>query len=175
MPIPQNLARPNQPEVTGTNLPLLSTVLAGFSLTIIATLFTRPDAHLADKTANHPLINALTFLAVAIPFYVSATVFAMWGQAYKYLDLTQDTRAAINIQEAADAYIFRVFRRWRMWHRAAISAFYLGTLCFLIGICILLKLFIGSPVQEWFIGIWIATTVAGAILWWVDKQKLANP
>jgi hypothetical protein len=136
---------PNQPEITKTTLPLLTTVLAGFAMTIIVQLFIRNDAR--ETWPPHlGLFLGLMFLAVSVPLFMSATIYAIWGQQYTYHHLTQEVREILNIDlDIKDLHKHgrELNAKWHMWHMAAITMFTVGVITFALGTGILLLTFIG--------------------------------
>jgi hypothetical protein len=96
---PRRHEYPNYPEVSGTTLPLLATVLAGFAVTIIIQLTLSPGgtgglAVLAEVSLVAFLLSLLAFL--------SATAFAVNAQANNYLpfvDLSDTTRQFMQIDD----------------------------------------------------------------------------
>lgn len=139
----QDNKRPNMPAINETTLPLIATILAGFSVTLIAQVFTRSEANLDGKSPNVWFIVSLIALALSVPLFLHAVSFSIWAQAYNYLDLSEDSRGILDITEDWRFYIARLQRKWRKWHHAAIVTFYGGALLFDLGTGILLWYFIG--------------------------------
>jgi len=127
--VPKLPARPNLREVTKTTLPLLSTVLAGFALTLIF-------QNVADFSNILKLLG-LILITCSFGMFVVATIYALWGQSYDYQDmLNEDVKNFFKLNDPQvdfNRYIDHVNRRWQLWHTASIVTFSLGLLLFAIG------------------------------------------
>ena len=140
----KHLSRPNLPEITSTTLPLLATVLAGFAVTIIATLLTQPDV-----SKIWPLPNpfwGLVLLAISAPFLLTSAFFGVRAQAYSYLNLTLDVQKFLKLDDPTfnfHDYLERIYKKWLLWYGAADFAFFLGLLTFVGGTGFLLWNYIG--------------------------------
>lgn len=136
---------PNFPEVSGTSLPLLATVLAGFAVTIIVQLLLQPEVLEGPLTG---VTVALIGFLLATLCFLSSTVFAINAQASNYLgflDIGQEGARLLAIEDRGD-WIRRVERRWRVYHVAAIYSFYGGLLLLLVGINLVVWFFAGTGV-----------------------------
>jgi hypothetical protein len=141
---------PNAQEVTKTALPLLSTVLAGFAVTISAQLAILPGASQGAVHPRHLLAAVVIILACSVPFFLAAATFAVWGQGYSYIILTGDNWVILGVDEKlrndtikwAD-YLNKCHRAWLCWHRAAINAYQLGLIVFCGGVVAFLNDLIG--------------------------------
>jgi hypothetical protein len=145
---------PNFPEVSGTSLPLLSTVLAGFAVTLTVQLMIRPDA--TDDLAGRSTVAIIVFLASTLLF-LSSIVFAINAQAHNYLpfiDLSPDGRRLLGVEDASK-WIQRLERRWAVFHFASIGTFYGGTVLLLAGVNLIVWIFVGA---------WVALVVLATIL-----------
>lgn len=132
---PRNPHRPNLWEVTGTTLPLLSTVLAGFCVTIVVQLLIQPEA----RQTGDLLHLGLTFLAVSIPLFLASTAFAIWGQAYNYLSLTSDVKELMIFdhtpsQQEWKKYLDASHTIWQKWHTSTLILYYIGSITFVTGV-----------------------------------------
>ena len=167
---PLNPHRPNLLEVTQTTLPLLSTVLAGFSVTIMVELITQPEA---GQTCG--LLNVgLTLLAVSVPLFLSSTIFSVWGQSYNYLILTPDVKEIMNFdlhdQSQWKNYLDASHTIWQKWHTSALILYYIGLLAFIAGIDLLLWKYIGKFSAISIPTILLLTTIFGFILELLSKK-----
>lgn len=141
---------PNFPEVSGTTLPLLATVLAGFAVTIIAQLVLSPES--GDSLSGIPLV-ALAAILLALLAFLSATAFAVNAQANNYLpfiDLSGEGKAFLDIDDPA-AWLRRIEQRWRVYHLATLIAFYSGVILLLGGINLMLWEFTSGTVALLFL------------------------
>jgi hypothetical protein len=159
----EHLSRPNLPEITSTTLPLLSTVLAGFAVTIIATLLTQ-----ANVSKIWPLPNlfwSLVLLAISAPLLLTSTFFAVRAQAYSYLTLTSEVQNFLKLHAPAtfnfDNYVERIYKKWLLWYEAADFAFSLGLLTFVGGTGLLLWNYVGLVGALIFLGITILAIIGG--------------
>jgi hypothetical protein len=148
-----NSYRPNMPAINETTLPLIATVLAGFSVTIIAQVFIRSEAYLDGKSPNDLLITGLILLSLSVPCFLNTVSFSIWAQSYNYLNLSEESRDILLITEGWPTYIARLQKKWRLWHQTAIVMFYVGSLLFDIGTGLLLLNFIGRLATFLFYGV----------------------
>jgi hypothetical protein len=117
-------------------LPLLATVLAGFSASTVIALLLSTSVDVRGARANTPIQVALALLSVSVLVLLAATSFAVWGRAYDYGSLTKETREILKITaqgEALELYFLALHREWSFWHRAASVAYYLGVALFVVG------------------------------------------
>ena len=167
--------KPNMPEITKTTLPLLTTVLAGFAVLIITSLFVESKSNPSSPwpPPNQGLFWGLTILAVSVPLFLTSTIFAIWGQAYNYQYLTEDVRKVLRIELADCAlnnYLQTLEDKWQIWHISAVLTFTLGTVAFVLGTAILLSTYIGQLALYIFL-----STIGVAVIWWIVlKVKEGN-
>jgi hypothetical protein len=161
-PLEPDPLHPNLPEITSTTLPLLSTVLAGFAMTIIASLF------LQTNVSNiWPLPNpfwGLVLLGVSTPFYLTSAIFGVQAQGFSYLNLTLDVQKFLKLKDPKinmDDYISTIFKKWRLWYDAAKLAFYLGLFTFVVGAGFLIWNYIGLVGALIFLAIIILVIIWG--------------
>jgi hypothetical protein len=151
MPLTNAPEQPNLPEITKTTLPLLSTVLAGFAVTILVSLFSlfmqSKDNHSWPPSPNQALFWGLIILTISIPMFLSSAIFAVWGQAYNYQSVTEkEVRDFLNIQDSdKDKYMKDLYDKWFGWHQASNLTFFIGVFAFFIGTGILLWILIEWP------------------------------
>jgi hypothetical protein len=173
---PLNPHRPNLWEVTGTTLPLMSTVLAGFCVTIIVQLLTQSEA----RQTGDLLHVGLTFLAVSIPLFLASTAFAVWEQSYNYLSLTSDVKELMNFDYASNQQEWKKYfdsshTIWQKWHTSTLILYYLGSITFATGVDLLLWKYIGQFSAISFITIILLTTIFGFILESRSKKVRRQP
>jgi hypothetical protein len=164
--------QPNMPEITKTTLPLLSTVLAGFSMLIIVQLFIRPDANQFSSPPNYGLVVGLIVLTISVPAFIASSIFGVWGQAYNYQYLTKDVREVVPITETGEAlatYITHLKIKWQNWHKSATGAFACGTIALIGGTATLLWTFIGPLASLPFLGMIVLSLILG--LWLRNKDS----
>ena len=150
LPDPLRHEYPNYPEVSGTTLPLLATVLAGFAVTIIIQLTLSPAG--AGGLAVLAEVSLVAFLLSLLAF-LSATAFAVNAQANNYLpfiDSSDTTRQFMQIDDP-DAWLQRIERRWQVYHRATLFSFYGGVILLLGGVNLLLWEYAGTLVAVLFL------------------------
>jgi hypothetical protein len=123
--------RTNLREVSKTTLPLLSTVLAGFTITI--------TLQFINRLSNIVVFIAAIFLSVSIILFLTSTIYAIWAQSYDYgAMLTPDMRDILKIKdEELDNYMGRVFRYWQFWHKATFYTFLIGVMALLISVILI--------------------------------------
>ncbi len=160
----EHLARPNLPEITSTTLPLLSTVLAGFAVTIIATLLTQ-----SNISKTWPLPNpfwSLVLLAISAPLFLTSAYFGIRAQAYSYLNMTSDVQKILKLNPPfnIDSYLERVYKKWLLWYGAADRTFVLGLLAFVVGTGLLLWNYIELLAALIFLAIIVLCVIGGIIL-----------
>ncbi len=133
---PENRVPPIVPAVTTDSLPLLATVLAGFSASTVVALLLSTSVDVRGAQANAPVQLALALLSASVLVLLAATSFAVWGRAYDYRSLTKETREILKITaqgEALELYFLALHREWSFWHRAASVTYYLGLALFVVG------------------------------------------
>jgi hypothetical protein len=149
----QTPEQPNGPEVAGTSFPLLSTVLAGFAVTIAVQLILHPA--LQDPTFR-VLIALVAFLLGALMF-ISSIGFALNAQANNYLPFLDLGSAGIKLLNVKDrsSWIRRIVQRWAVYFAAALFTFYIGVALLLAGLNLMVWEFVGG---------WVALILFVAIL-----------
>lgn len=142
---------PNFPEVSGTTLPLLTTVLAGFAVTIIVQIMVRGDT---DASLPTRVTIALLAFLVSTLLLLSSTTFAINAQAHNYLPFLQprpETSTLLAIDDH-DAWVRRLERRWHIYHVAALATFYSGVILLLAGLDIVVWVYVGRGIALVFLG-----------------------
>jgi hypothetical protein len=122
--------------VTTDSLPLLATLLAGFSASTVVALLLSTSIDVRGGEADAPIQIALALQSLSILALLAATSFAVWGRAYDYRHLTKEAREILNITAQGDElerYFLALHREWQFWHRAAAVAYCLGLTSFLLG------------------------------------------
>ena len=163
---PLNPHRPNLLEVTGTTIPLLSTVLAGFVVTIITQLLTQSEA----SQAGTLLHIGLTLLAISFPFFLAATSFAVWAQSYNYLILTSDVKELMNFDISKQQsqrwkdYLDASHTIWQKWYGSALIFYYIGLILFVVGVNFLFLRYIGKFAVISVYAVLSLVTICGFIL-----------
>jgi hypothetical protein len=145
--------QPNGPEVAGTSFPLLSTVLAGFAVTIVIQLLLHPA--LEDPSAR-VLVALVSFLLGTLMF-ISSIGFALNAQANNYLpfvDLGPTGTRLLNVTDHS-GWLRRIVQRWAIYFAAALFTFYIGVALLLAGLNLVVWEFIGG---------WVALVFLAAIL-----------
>jgi amino acid transporter len=165
---------PNFPEVSGTTLPLLATVLAGFAVTIIIQLVLSPEG--ADSL---PVLTevALAAFLLALLAFLSATAFAVNAQANNYLpftDLSDTTRQFMQIDDP-DTWLQRVERRWHVYHLATLIAFYSGVILLLGGVNLILWEYAGTLIAALFLWTALASLAVNMIVSRIAKRHESRP
>ncbi len=137
--------QPNLPEVSGTSFPLLTTVLAGFAVTIAVQLIIRPDA--AEALPLRITLGIVVFLASTLIF-IASIVFAVNAQGHNYLpfiDLSQARAADFGVSDRG-RWIQWLHAGWTSFHTAAITTFYVGIMLLLGGVNLIVWEFVGAGV-----------------------------
>jgi hypothetical protein len=145
--------QPNGPEVAGTSFPLLSTVLAGFAVTIAIQLILHP---VLEEPSLRTLISLISFLLTTLMF-ISSIGFALNAQANNYLpflDMGPAGTRLLNVQDQS-SWIRRIVQRWAVYFAAALFSFYVGVALLLAGLNIMVWEFVGG---------WIALILLTAIV-----------
>jgi hypothetical protein len=136
---------PNLPEVSGTSFPLLTTVLAGFAVTIAVQLIIRPDA---DAEISGRVITAIVIFLASTLAFISSIAFAVNAQAHNYLPFIQideSTQRLIGVPDYA-RWLGWLQRGWDSFHLAAMITFYGGILLLLAGVNLIVWEFVGPGV-----------------------------
>lgn len=158
---------PNFPEVTGTTLPLLSGLLAGFAVTITVQLIMEPAV-----AGDRRLVVAITAFLLSVLFFLSSTVFAINAQANNYLrflDLAPAGRRLLNVGNVSD-WMWRMERRWHVYYVAALFAFYGGLVPLLAGIDLVILAFMGGPAALLFAAAVIANLALTLLVFWLSRR-----
>jgi hypothetical protein len=145
--------QPNGPEVAGTSFPLLSTVLAGFAVTIVVQFLLHPAL---EDPSSRVLIALVAFLLAALMF-ISSIGFALNAQANNYLpfiDLGPTGARLLNVDDRS-GWMRRIVQRWAIYFAAALFTFYIGVALLLAGLNLVVWEFIGG---------WVALIFFTAIL-----------
>jgi hypothetical protein len=162
--IPPSFKKPNETESTKTTLPLLATVLAGFSVTIIAQLLIQPHIEQVWPITNYLLFLGLLLLAFAVLFLLASTVFAIFAQPHDFTVLSEK-----ELKQGDRAFLSRELALWKLYHRAAVNAFKLGVLAFAIGTVILYWNYLGNV----FAGICFVMVIA-CFIWGFTLRNQAH-
>jgi hypothetical protein len=142
---------PNIPEVSGTSFPLLTTVLAGFAVTIAVQLIIRPDA--SEELPFRIVAAIVAFLASTL-FFISSIVFAVNAQTHNYLpflQLDESGRQLLGIEDHRQ-WLTALVQRWELLHLVAIVTFYGGIALLLAGVNLIVWVFVGNGVALLFLG-----------------------
>jgi hypothetical protein len=144
--------QPNAPEVSGTSFPLLTTVLAGFAITIAVQLIIRPDA--TDELSARIIASIIAFLTSTLLF-ISSIIFSVNAQAHNYLPFLDIGRTGKRMFDVDDVeeWIAVMERRWEAFHLAAIVTFYGGILLLLLGVNLIVWELVGTVVALVFLGV----------------------
>jgi hypothetical protein len=166
--------QPNLPEVSGTSFPLLTTVLAGFAVTIAVQLIISPDVR--DEASALVTTSILIFLASTLVF-ISSIVFAVNAQAHNYLPFVNSDDAITAEFGIADRsrWLAWLHQGWDMFHMASIVTFYGGILLLLGGVNVVVLEFMGiGPAVVVLLLILgnVALTVGMALR--IDRRKRAS-
>jgi hypothetical protein len=127
---------PLVPAVTTDSLPLLTTLLAGFSASTVVALLLSTSVDVRGADADPAIQISLALLSASVLVFLAATSFAVWGRAYDYRPLTKEARELLRITAHGDElerYFLALHREWAFWHRAAAVASGLGVALFLAG------------------------------------------
>jgi hypothetical protein len=149
---------PNMLDLSGTTLPLISTVLAGFSLTIIVTA----ASVLSSLSYKNAVTSGLVVLTVNVPILLFSTTAAIRSQAFSYRYLmSQDVLDVIGITKAdLRARIPGWHTRWYRWYLAGVLSYYLGLVLFALGMDII----VWAIINRWAGILFIAAFAAGAVV-----------
>jgi hypothetical protein len=162
---------PNLPEVSGTTFPLLTTVLAGFAVTIAVQLIIRPEPAESIPTIISTAIVA--FLASTLLF-ISSIIFSVNAQSHNYLpflEIGDDGRRFFSVSDH-QTWIAWIQRSWDTFHVWAIGTFYCGIFLLLLGVNLIVWEFVGSGVGFIFSMLIVAhvgLTIAVGL--WVHRTK----
>jgi hypothetical protein len=153
---------PNFPEISGTTLPLLAGVLAGFAVTSIVQLALSPDRGTGLSTSTE---IAIAILLLSVVCFLNSIVFAIKAQASNYLpflDLSERALKLLNVRDMS-AWIRDLERRWFLFQIAAIGSFYCGAALFLAGLNLIVWVYVSPVVGIVFLAASIVM-VASAVL-----------
>ena len=162
---------PNFPEVSGTTLPLLATVLAGFAVTIILQILLSPDA--SGDIPRITLVALIAFLLSLLAF-LSSTAFAVNAQANNYLpfiDMTDTGKKFLGVDQT-DTWLERIERRWHIYHMAGLIACYSGVVLLLAGVNLILWEYAGVVIASVFL---VATLASLAVNLLLARLAADNP
>jgi hypothetical protein len=137
--------QPSWPEVSGTSFPVLTTVLAGFAVTIAVQLILHGDS----PAALSPLMTvAIVILLASTLVFISSIVFAVNAQAHNYLPFLSAPASAREIFGVDDekSWIGWLHQGWDSFHLAAVMTFYSGIALLLAGVNLLVWEFVGAGV-----------------------------
>jgi hypothetical protein len=137
-----SVGEPNLPEVSGTSFPLLTTVLAGFAVTIAVQLIIRPDA---TETLPILVTAAIVIFLTSTLTFISSIVFAVNAQSHNYLPFMTDDDRPSQMYGVEDhiQWIIWLHQGWDAFHRASIITFYSGIMLLLAGVNIIVWEFVG--------------------------------
>jgi hypothetical protein len=149
---------PNYPEVSGSTLPLLATVLAGFAVTIIVQIALAPGT--SNDLPRRMLVGLAGFLLSTV-LLLSSAVFAINAQANNYLPFLDISERSAHWMQVSDtgAWLHAMERRWRTYHVATLLTFYAGVVLVLISIGLTIWHYVGAPLAIAF----TFATVAGLL------------
>ena len=127
---------PNVGQLTGTTVPLVATVLAGFSVGMLAQV-----AMLQKNAWTEGLYALLVWeigLVIFVPFLIASALMGAWGQSYdttSILALPDTLRAHLyeGLRGDVKEYVEVMHDRWAFWHDRAIYMFYIGQAAFVVG------------------------------------------
>jgi hypothetical protein len=134
----------NGPDVAGTSFPLLSTVLAGFAITIAVQVILHPAI---DDPSTRVVIALIAFLLGTLMF-VSSIGFALNAQSNNYLpflDIGPAAERLLNIDDRS-AWIRRMVQRWAIYFAASLLTFYVGIALLLAGLNLIVWEFAGGMI-----------------------------
>jgi hypothetical protein len=141
---------PNFPEVSGTSFPVLTTVLAGFAVTIIVQIILQPDG--TDELPWRVTLGLAAFLLSTLALLLS-TIFAINAQARNYLpffDLNDVGARLLNVDDIPD-WLQEIEQAWYVYHWAALIAFYSGVALLLGGINLIVWVYAGPGLAIMFL------------------------
>jgi hypothetical protein len=142
---------PNIPEVSGTSFPLLTTVLAGFAVTIAVQLIIRPDT---SEELPFRIVAAIAAFLASTLFFISSIIFAVNAQTQNYLpflQLDESGRRLLGIQDYQH-WLDSLVRRWELLHLLAIATFFGGIALLLTGVNLIVWVFVGNGMALLFLG-----------------------
>lgn len=124
---------PNLPNVPGTTLPLVSTVLAVFAFTVVTEFLVSWSYHFPL-----PLLIGLASLFIASFLLIASTVSSIWAQSYNYfplLPLDDDRLMLFKLDVNDDDQTLADYHdKLMFYYRIASLLFIMGTVAFLSGI-----------------------------------------
>jgi len=141
---------PNFPEVSGTSFPVLTTVLAGFAVTIIVQIILQPDG--TDELTWRVTLGLAAFLLSTLALLLS-TIFAINAQARNYLpffDLNDVGARLLNVDDIQN-WLQKIEQAWYVYHSAALIAFYSGVALLLGGINLIVWVYAGPGLAIMFL------------------------
>lgn len=134
----------NGPEVAGTSFPLLSTVLAGFGITIALQVILHPAS---DDQSVRVVIAVIAFLLATLMF-VSSIGFSLNAQANNYLpflDLGPTAARLLNVKDRSK-WIRKMAQRWAIYFAVSMFTFYVGIALLLAGLNLIVWEFAGGTI-----------------------------
>jgi hypothetical protein len=142
---------PNIPEVSGTSFPLLTTVLAGFAVTIAVQLIIRPDT---SEELPFRIVAAIAAFLGSTLFFISSIIFAVNAQTHNYLPFLQLDESGRRLLGIVDyrQWLDSLVRQWELFHLVAIVTFYGGIVLLLTGVNLIVWFFIGNGMALLFLG-----------------------
>jgi|GEM_PF-4709630 hypothetical protein len=164
---------PNFPEVSGTTLPLLTTVLAGFAVTIIVQIMVRGDP--SDSLPVRVTAALLAFLVSTI-LLLASTTFAINAQAHSYLPFLEPGPGKEDLLAIEDhgAWVRRLEQRWHIYHRAALVTFYSGVALLLAGLDVVVWIYLGWATALAFLAA-VLVIVAAVVAIGMQAARLGSP
>ncbi len=168
------IGEPNLPEVSGTSFPLLTTVLAGFAVTIAVQLIIRPDS--AETLPLRVSLSIIIFLASTLVF-ISSIIFAVNAQSHNYLPFMTSDRMSSVMHGVSDhkQWIVWLYEGWDSFHRASIITFYSGILLLLAGVNIIVWEFVSGGVALIVLTLIFANVVINVVVGLrIHTRKLKN-
>jgi hypothetical protein len=165
------VGEPNLPEVSGTSFPLLTTVLAGFAVTIAVQLIIRPDA--SESLPFRVTLSIIIFLTSTLVF-ISSIVFAVNAQSHNYLPFISDDGSSSRMHGVSnrDQWINWLHRGWESFHSASIITFYSGILLLLAGVNIIVWEFVSGSIALIVLSLIIANIALNVLVGLrIDRRK----
>lgn len=132
----------NGPDVAGTSFPLLSTVLAGFGITIALQVILHP----ASDDPSVRVVTAIIAFLLATLMFVSSIGFSLNAQANNYLpflDLGPTAARLLNVNDRS-RWIRKMAQRWAIYFAASMFTFYVGIALLLAGLNLIVWEFAGG-------------------------------
>jgi uncharacterized membrane protein YqjE len=151
---------------TQTTIPVLTQMMAGFSLAAVAI------AASATWSATIPFLFqpttrevSLVLISLSVLFFIFATTACIKSQSWDYFAVTEERRNYDNLQDTA-TYINKCLRERKTWHGIAVRAYRLGVLSIILGAAFLFWPL--SRLTSVIIGAYVPTSI---ILGWVVHRR----